>query len=153
MNQSQFIVFIFTIVISGLIITDVASVYYKELPIREHFIKICGIAQFAGGLIICLGYVFQIIKIQKTKSVQDLSEVQLITIFMACMLFELYAIHNIGATLEFFITNTISCIMTVIVLIQYWVFKNEIETSPTELNLSQRPQTPFLKRLNKETLV
>jgi hypothetical protein len=82
-----------------------------------------GLIQIVGGSIISIGYIFQIVKIEKTKSVDDLSEVQLVAIFIACLMFEVYAIHFISTVFEFFITNTLSCIFSGTTLFQYWLYR------------------------------
>lgn len=151
--------------ILGLIILDVTSESLDDsslefqLPIRSFLPKIISIIQFSGGFIICIGYIFQIYKIYKTKSVEDLSEIQLIAIFVACMLFEAYAVHNFLAMIEFFITNTISTFLSGVVLVQYWVYRvNLHEEKSFEMqemtmnnmrNVQRRIPTPrFPKKMN-----
>lgn len=71
--------------------------------------------QFCGGVILSVGYLPQIIKIIKTKSVRDFSLVYLTGIFTGILFMEAYAIymyfvmHTAGA---FFVTNTIAMILS-----------------------------------------
>ena len=77
--------------------------------------------QFVGGLILTFGYVPQIIKIFKTKSVQDFSLNYALMLSLGIFLMELYAIYNAikGVAVMFLITNTIAwlCEMTMLTLI------------------------------------
>ncbi|MEC3420814.1 PQ-loop repeat-containing protein, partial [Bacillus cereus] len=65
--------------------------------------------QFIGGVILSVGYIPQIIKIIKTRSVRDFSLIYLTGIFTGILFMEAYAIymyfvmHTAGA---FMITNT-----------------------------------------------
>ncbi|AIK45561.1 PQ-loop domain-containing transporter [Bacillus atrophaeus] len=71
--------------------------------------------QLIGGFILAVGYLPQIAKIIKTKSVQDFSRLYLGGVFIGIVFMEIYAvymffvIHTAGA---FFITNTISFILS-----------------------------------------
>ncbi|PEF03562.1 hypothetical protein COM97_26500 [Bacillus thuringiensis] len=71
--------------------------------------------QFIGGLILSVGYIPQIIKIIKTKSVRDFSLIYLTGIFTGILFMEAYAVymyfvmHTAGA---FMITNTIAMILS-----------------------------------------
>ncbi|MGD2278175.1 PQ-loop domain-containing transporter [Bacillus wiedmannii] len=71
--------------------------------------------QFIGGVILSVGYIPQIIKIIKTKSVRDFSLIYLTGIFTGILFMEAYAIymyfimHTAGA---FMITNTIAMILS-----------------------------------------
>ncbi|PEM65287.1 hypothetical protein CN613_25415 [Bacillus pseudomycoides] len=71
--------------------------------------------QFIGGVILSVGYIPQIIKIVKTKSVRDFSLIYLTGIFTGIVFMEAYAIymwfvmHTAGA---FMITNTIAMILS-----------------------------------------
>ncbi|CUB09185.1 PQ-loop repeat-containing protein [Bacillus thuringiensis] len=71
--------------------------------------------QFIGGVILSVGYIPQIIKIIKTKSVRDFSLIYLTGIFTGILFMEAYAVymyfvmHTAGA---FMITNTIAMILS-----------------------------------------
>lgn len=71
--------------------------------------------QLIGGFILAIGYIPQIIKIIKTKSVRDFSRIYLGGIFSGIVLMEIYAVymyfvmHTAGA---FMITNTISFVLS-----------------------------------------
>ncbi|WP_144466721.1 PQ-loop repeat-containing protein [Bacillus nitratireducens] len=71
--------------------------------------------QFIGGVILSVGYIPQIIKIVKTRSVRDFSLIYLTGIFTGILFMEAYAIymyfvmHTAGA---FMITNTIAMILS-----------------------------------------
>ncbi|MEC3596945.1 PQ-loop domain-containing transporter [Bacillus thuringiensis] len=71
--------------------------------------------QFIGGVILSVGYIPQIIKIIKTRSVRDFSLIYLTGIFTGILFMEAYAIymyfvmHTAGA---FMITNTIAMILS-----------------------------------------
>ncbi|MDF3255017.1 MULTISPECIES: PQ-loop repeat-containing protein [Bacillus] len=71
--------------------------------------------QLIGGVILAVGYLPQIVKIIKTKSVTDFSRLYLGGIFTGIVFMEIYAVymffvmHTAGA---FLITNTISFILS-----------------------------------------
>ncbi|PEL24347.1 PQ-loop repeat-containing protein [Bacillus toyonensis] len=71
--------------------------------------------QFIGGIILSIGYIPQIIKIVKTKSVRDFSRIYIGGIFVGIIFMEAYAaymyfvMHTAGA---FMITNTIALILS-----------------------------------------
>ncbi|MBE7117294.1 PQ-loop repeat-containing protein [Bacillus paranthracis] len=71
--------------------------------------------QFIGGVILSVGYLPQIVKIIKTKSVRDFSLIYLTGIFTGILFMEAYAVymyfvmHTAGA---FFVTNTIAMILS-----------------------------------------
>lgn len=82
--------------------------------------------QLIGGIILSFGYLFQIPKIIKTKSVRDFDRKYLGSIFIGIVLMEIYAVymyffmHTAGM---FFVTNTASTILSGIefgLVIAYW---------------------------------
>ncbi|MDT0150036.1 PQ-loop repeat-containing protein [Priestia aryabhattai] len=82
--------------------------------------------QLIGGLILAVGYLPQIIKIGKTKSVRDFSRIYLGGIFTGIVFMEAYAVymffwqHTAGA---FLATNTISFVLSGIefaMVMAYW---------------------------------
>lgn len=71
--------------------------------------------QLIGGFILAVGYIPQIVKIIKTKSVKDFSLLYLGGIFTGIVFMEAYAIYNffvLGVAGAFFTTNTISFILS-----------------------------------------
>lgn len=66
--------------------------------------------QLIGGIILSVGYIPQIAKTIKTKSVEDLSSAYYFNIFIGVGCMEAYAIYNAihGIALMFLITNTIA---------------------------------------------
>ncbi|PGZ29527.1 hypothetical protein COE50_22190 [Bacillus anthracis] len=78
-------------------------------------LSLFNLLQFIGGVILSVGYLPQIIKIIKTKSVRDFSLIYLTGIFTGILFMEAYAVymyfvmHTAGA---FFVTNTIAMILS-----------------------------------------
>lgn len=71
--------------------------------------------QFIGGIILSIGYIPQIVKIIKTKSVKDFSMLYLGGVFVGIVFMEAYAIYMyffLGQAGAFFATNTISTILS-----------------------------------------
>lgn len=71
--------------------------------------------QFVGGLILSVGYIPQIVKIIRTKSVNDFSKLYLGGVFIGICFMEAYAIYMyfvMGQAGAFFVTNTISTILS-----------------------------------------
>lgn len=71
--------------------------------------------QLVGGAILAVGYIPQIIKMVKTRSVDDFSKVYLGAIFFGILLMEVYAVYMyfvMGTAGAFFITNTASTILS-----------------------------------------
>jgi MtN3 and saliva related transmembrane protein len=82
--------------------------------------------QLIGGLILAVGYIPQIIKMFKTKSVRDFSRIYLGGVFTGIVFMEAYAIYMFfvqGTAGAFLATNTISFVLSgtefALVLI-YW---------------------------------
>jgi MtN3 and saliva related transmembrane protein len=70
--------------------------------------------QLIGGIILSVGYIPQITKILKTKSVKDFSVLYLGAIFIGICFMEAYAIYMyfvLNAAQMFFYTNTIANIL------------------------------------------
>ncbi|NRQ71968.1 PQ-loop repeat-containing protein [Bacillus cereus] len=78
-------------------------------------LSLFNLLQFIGGVILSVGYIPQIIKIIKTRSVRDFSLIYLTGIFTGILFMEAYAVymwfvmHTAGA---FMITNTIAMILS-----------------------------------------
>jgi len=73
--------------------------------------------QLIGGVILSIGYIPQIIKMIKTRSVDDFSKMYLGSIFFGIVLMEAYAVYmyivlGIPEMQSFFITNTASTILS-----------------------------------------
>ncbi|MGD2330649.1 PQ-loop domain-containing transporter [Bacillus subtilis] len=90
--------------------------------------------QLVGGLILAVGYLPQIIKIIKTKSVRDFSLIYLGGIFTGIVFMEAYAVYMFfvqGTAGAFFATNTVSFILSgtefLLVLIFWNRGKNKIK--------------------------
>ncbi|MFD9628628.1 PQ-loop domain-containing transporter [Peribacillus muralis] len=78
-------------------------------------IAIFNLLQFIGGIILSIGYIPQIIKIIKTKSVRDFSRIYIGGIFIGIVFMEAYAVYmyfGLGAAGAFFITNTIALLLS-----------------------------------------
>lgn len=73
------------------------------------------ILQFIGGIILSVGYLPQIYKIYKTKSVRDFSRMYVGGIFVGIIFMEAYAVYMyfvMGTAGAFLVTNTISLILS-----------------------------------------
>lgn len=71
--------------------------------------------QLIGGIILSLGYIPQIVKTLKTKSVGDFNPTYYRLVFLGIVLMEAYAINLIvvaHAGWMFFITNTVSVMLS-----------------------------------------
>ncbi|WNS44274.1 PQ-loop domain-containing transporter [Paenibacillus sp. MMS20-IR301] len=79
------------------------------------------VMQLAGGLILALGWIPQILQILKTRSVADLSLKSYLLMLLGIALMEAYAVNLAaqGVGLAFLITNSLSLsvVTTVVVLI------------------------------------
>ena len=75
--------------------------------------------QLIGGIILSIGYIPQIAKTIKTKSAEDFSALYFSSLVLGIFLMELYAIYNAihGVAYMFLITNTISLVLTSIMLV------------------------------------
>lgn len=88
--------------------------------------------QLIGGFILAVGYLPQIIKIGKTKSVRDFSRIYLGGIFTGIVFMEAYALYMFfvqGTAGAFLATNTISFILSGIeftMVMLYWNRPNKI---------------------------
>ncbi len=73
--------------------------------------------QLIGGVILSIGYIPQIIKMIRTRSVDDFSKMYLGSIFFGIVLMEMYAVYmylviDVAEMQSFFITNTASTILS-----------------------------------------
>jgi len=83
--------------------------------------------QLLGGIILTFSYPSQIIKIIKTKSVEDLSLQYFIGITLGVAMMEVNAVHLVlnGSALSYLITNTAALIMPIIVIGLILKYKNK----------------------------
>ena len=86
--------------------------------------------QLVGGIILSIGYLPQIAKTIKTKSVEDLSTAYYFNIFIGVGLMEAYAIFSViqGVAIMFLVTNTIAwalCCTMLILTLKYRVKENK----------------------------
>lgn len=99
--------------------------YFGDDIFTKHIVsKICTTIQLGGGVIISLGYIFQIIRIINRKSVNDISQWQLVMVLLACFCFQGYAVYNIANVWAFFITNSLCCVLAIIEMSLYIVYKD-----------------------------
>lgn len=82
---------------------------------------IMNLLQLIGGIILSIGYVPQIKQILKTKSVSDFNITYLSSLAIGVGLMEVYAVYNLiqGIAVMFFVTNTISFLLAVAMLVLY----------------------------------
>lgn len=87
--------------------------------------RLCDGLQIYGGLVISIGYICQIIRIQRRKTVKDISPWQLYMVFCACLFFQAYAVYNLDKVLAFFITNSICTMLSGIELGLYVIYSEK----------------------------
>lgn len=80
---------------------------------------IYSVMQLVGGIILSIGFMPQIARILKTRSVKDLSLKSYLLMLLGISLMEVYAVSLVveGTGLAFLITNTLSCVMVSIVIL------------------------------------
>lgn len=86
---------------------------------------VVNLLQFTGGIILAIGYIPQIIKIIKTKSVKDLSGMYLALMVIGIAFMELYGVYYIKRATMFFVTNTISFTVSTIMLLLYLKYREK----------------------------
>jgi MtN3 and saliva related transmembrane protein len=88
---------------------------------------LCNVLQLIGGIILCAGYVPQIIQTVKTKSTQDLNLQMFVMIFFGVLLMEIYAINLVinNSGVMFLITNSMSLILDFIMIVLIKTYKNK----------------------------
>lgn len=81
--------------------------------------------QFIGGIILSIGYIPQIYKTVKTKSVKDFSLFYFVMLWTGIGLMEMYAVYNAmhGIAVMFFVTNTIAFLLETTMLTLIVTFK------------------------------
>ena len=85
------------------------------------------IMQLAGGIILSVGYIPQIARIIKTKSVDDFSFQYLFYMVLGIGLMEVYAVYNAvrGQAVMFLVTNTISLLTSGIMFLLYLYYRRK----------------------------
>lgn len=83
--------------------------------------------QLIGGIILSIGYIPQIKKIIKSKSVKDFDGKYLFSLLLGVGLMEIYAVYSAihGVAIMFLVTNTIAFICAAIMYALYLTFKNK----------------------------
>lgn len=83
------------------------------------------ILQIIGGIVLSLGWIFQIDQIIKTKSVKDINTKTIGSIMFGITCMEIYAISLLiqGIGIAFFITNTIAFFINLTVLILIFKYR------------------------------
>lgn len=110
-------------------------------------LQLFNLLQFIGGIILSVGYIPQIIKILKTKSVQDFSRIYVGGIFTGVLFMEAYAVymwfvmHTAGA---FMITNTISLLLSGLEFFLIFLYYNKSNNN----GLGVKPHAHQLKSGN-----
>ena len=100
--------------------------------------------QLMGGILLAIGYIPQIIKIIRTKSVGGFSPLWLFMLFFGISLMEVYAIYNLPTTTMFLITNSISLCLSFTVLFLYIILHNKEAEQDIE-SLKKNPLTSLTK--------
>ena len=90
--------------------------------------------QLAGGIILSIGYIPQIRKVLKTKSMKDFDIKFLASLVIGVGLMEVYAVYNViqGVAVMFFVTNTIALLLAVIMLVLYSIYGRNKEDAKKE---------------------
>lgn len=85
------------------------------------------IMQLAGGIILSVGYIPQIARIIKTKSVDDFSFQYLFYMVLGIGLMEVYAVYNAlqGSAIMFLVTNTLSLLTSSTMLVLYFIYRKK----------------------------
>jgi len=77
--------------------------------------------QLIGGIILCSGYIPQIVKVIKTKSAKNISLTFFLMVLAGVLLYEVYCFYllSLGTGHAFLITNTVSvvCVSIMVILI------------------------------------
>jgi MtN3 and saliva related transmembrane protein len=84
------------------------------------------IMQLIGGIILSIGWIPQIVQIIKTKSVKDLNVKSYLFMLSGISLMEIYAVNLVmkGLGMAFLITNTLSLIVVLFVILLILRYKN-----------------------------
>lgn len=89
--------------------------------------NIFDVAQLIGGIILSVGYIFQVKQTIKTKSVEDLNFTSYLSVFIGVGLMEIYAINLVlnGSGLMFLITNSMSLTLAGIMVFLILLYRNK----------------------------
>jgi len=90
---------------------------------------IYNLLQLIGGLILSCGYIFQVIQIFKTKSVNDLNLNTFLSVFIGILCMEIYAINLVvnKTGYMFLVTNSMSLFLSGLVCILILKYRNKEE--------------------------
>jgi MtN3 and saliva related transmembrane protein len=90
-------------------------------------LNIFDVAQLIGGIILSVGYIFQVKQTIKTKSVEDLNFTSYLSVFIGVGLMEIYAINLVlnGSGLMFLITNSMSLTLAGIMVFLILLYRNK----------------------------
>lgn len=82
--------------------------------------------QLIGGFILSSGYIFQVKQTYTTKSVTDLNFTTYLSVFIGIVFMQIYAINLVsnGSGTAFLITNTLSLILSGIMVVLILLYKN-----------------------------
>lgn len=81
--------------------------------------------QLVAGAIISSGQLLQLKKTYQTKDVTGLSTGSVLSVALACWMFELYALWNMQHVVCFLITNSISTILSTLMTMFYFEYQHE----------------------------
>lgn len=89
---------------------------------------IYNLLQLIGGIILSVGYVFQVKQTWITKSVEDLNFTTYLSVFIGILFMEIYAINLViinNAGLMFLITNSMSLVLSGTMVVLILLFRNK----------------------------
>lgn len=89
---------------------------------------IYNLLQLIGGIILSVGYVFQVKQTWITKSVEDLNFITYLSVFTGILFMEIYAINLViinNAGLMFLITNSMSLVLSGTMVVLILLFRNK----------------------------
>lgn len=88
---------------------------------------IYNLLQLIGGIILSVGYVFQVKQTIKSKSVEDLNFTSYLSVFVGVGMMEVYACNLVvnGSGLMFLITNSMSLTLAGIMVFLILKYKNK----------------------------
>lgn len=81
--------------------------------------------QLTAGVIIAAGQVMQLKQTYLTRDVEGIARGNVLSIALACWMFELYAVWYMEHVYVFLITNTVSTILSTLMAILYFEFEKQ----------------------------
>ena len=92
---------------------------------------IFNLLQLIGGIILSVGYIFQVKQTIKSKSVEDLNFTSYLSVFIGVLFMEIYACNLVisGSGLMFLITNSMSLTLAGIMVFLILKYKNNKENN------------------------